>query len=155
MGLSLMQEENRPKQPRPKPPKPQITPQISDTTSHTPAIPTQSISPHTKQRPDRIITSENPLPLSKTSHQLSSALPTSLTPTLSRAHHSSCRWSKKETSPRYSTTTMDGMPASLEEWRNRLFHVTEVMTLTEEELLSPPLRPSPECDRARGLIDPS
>lgn len=51
----------------------------------------------------------------------------------SRARHSSCRWNIKETSPRYSTTTMDGMPASLEEWRNRLFHVTEVMTLTEEE----------------------
>ena len=34
---------------------------------------------------------------------------------------------------RILTTTMAASPASLEEWRNRLFHVTEVMTLTEQE----------------------
>lgn len=84
------------------------------------------------------IASENPLPLSRRRKKR----PISCTAELanphtfrqpSRACHSSCRWNKKETSPRYLTTTMDGMPASLEEWRNRLFHVTEVMTLTEEE----------------------
>ncbi|RPA99350.1 hypothetical protein L873DRAFT_1684110 [Choiromyces venosus 120613-1] len=31
---------------------------------------------------------------------------------------------------------MSASPASLEEWRNRLFHVTEVMTLTEQEWIT-------------------
>lgn len=37
---------------------------------------------------------------------------------------------------------MDAAPDSLDEWRNRLFHVTEVMTLSEEEYILIPISPS-------------
>lgn len=83
------------------------------------------------------ITSKNLLPLqdaAKTSHQSAICTADLANPHTfrqsSRVHHSGA---KKKAVRDNQTTTMDPMPSSLEEWRNRLFHVTEVMTLTEEE----------------------
>ncbi|PUU80338.1 hypothetical protein B9Z19DRAFT_736734 [Tuber borchii] len=58
------------------------------------------------------------------------------------------------------TTTMAASPASLEEWRNRLFHVTEVMTLTEQDFLQPRILTGTDGSHIgltltiSGLIDP-